>query len=219
MARSVDYVEHDVDLDFAAGGLGPDQLELVGGAIGQDLQCCGSRAWAWSKAAATTWSASFLTEAVSHLCRALGPLRGAALFHDNESLQQQLDRGASAAVAPIRPRGPRQCHQDLSGDGVTHFPPFSLPLCTGGNGRERQPEKASLRRRGLACAEPGSRSTPGHLALLPAAHGDRHCLQLTPQVTAVLQAATPSSLRVRWTNSRTAGSRRQGARAVLNSRT
>lgn len=33
------------------------------------------------------------------------------------------------------------------------------------------------------------------------------------------QAATPSSEQVRWTNSQTAGSRRQGARAALNSRT
>ncbi|WP_432182099.1 hypothetical protein [Streptomyces sp. NBC_00063] len=39
------------------------------------------------------------------------------------------------------------------------------------------------------------------------------------RVLQLTQAATPSSLRVRCTKSRTAGSRRQGARAALNSRT
>ncbi|MFJ4673306.1 hypothetical protein [Kitasatospora purpeofusca] len=34
----------------------------------------------------------------------------AALFHDNEALRQQLGRQDSAAVTPIRPRGPRQRH-------------------------------------------------------------------------------------------------------------
>ncbi|MEW2320480.1 hypothetical protein AB0926_04935 [Streptomyces griseoincarnatus] len=32
----------------------------------------------------------------------------AALFHDNEALRQQLDMDVSAAVTPIRQRGPRQ---------------------------------------------------------------------------------------------------------------
>lgn len=32
----------------------------------------------------------------------------AALFHDNEALRQQLDRGVSTTVTPIRLRGPRQ---------------------------------------------------------------------------------------------------------------
>ncbi|MFE1763882.1 hypothetical protein ACFW81_06645 [Streptomyces angustmyceticus] len=32
----------------------------------------------------------------------------AALFHDNEALRQQLDKGAATTVTPIRPRGPRQ---------------------------------------------------------------------------------------------------------------
>ncbi|WP_405768025.1 hypothetical protein [Streptomyces sp. NBC_01538] len=32
----------------------------------------------------------------------------AALFHDNEALRQQLGKGVSTTVTPIRPRGPRQ---------------------------------------------------------------------------------------------------------------
>ncbi|MET8211357.1 hypothetical protein ABZT51_36130 [Streptomyces sp. NPDC005373] len=32
----------------------------------------------------------------------------AALFHDNEALRQQLNKDVSAAVTPIRPRGPRR---------------------------------------------------------------------------------------------------------------
>ncbi|MFC5956819.1 hypothetical protein ACFP51_20775 [Streptomyces pratens] len=32
----------------------------------------------------------------------------AALFHDNQALRQQLDRDDSAAVTPLRLRGPRQ---------------------------------------------------------------------------------------------------------------
>ncbi|MEU9714403.1 hypothetical protein [Streptomyces sp. NPDC047976] len=32
----------------------------------------------------------------------------AALFHDNEALRQQLDKGVSAVIAPLRPRGSRR---------------------------------------------------------------------------------------------------------------
>ncbi|MFJ4836190.1 hypothetical protein ACIP79_40815 [Streptomyces sp. NPDC088747] len=32
----------------------------------------------------------------------------AALFHDNEALRQQLNKGTAGTVTPIRPRGPQQ---------------------------------------------------------------------------------------------------------------
>src|SRR5271165_6599235 len=78
--KDMDDIDHYVNRDAAAGGLGADQVQLVLGAIDEDdpgPQVAGSRASASPDAAAITSAGSRRTEPASHLPRAFGPGRGA----------------------------------------------------------------------------------------------------------------------------------------------